>query len=446
MATQIKLRRGTTAEHSTFTGALAEVTVDTTKKTVVVHDGSTAGGFPLALASAGASAATPTALGTVYGKMTTSGASPYLTALGYNAGLNNTGANNTAVGTSALQTNTSGTLNTAVGYEALLSNTTAGWNTAVGNDALRTNSTGAKNTAVGRRALYSNTTGTDNAAFGTEDSGGGYGPLWSNTTGNYNTAVGNGSLGKNTTASQNTAVGYQAGYSNTTGNQNVAIGSQALYSNSTNNDATAVGYRAGYSATGNGNTFLGTLAGQDTVALTSGYNNTILGAYCRTSSAAAINQVVIGYNITGQADSNVTIGSASGKIYNAFTSNATWTQTSDGRLKTNVQDDTLGLSFINRLRPVKFNWKASNEIDPSLPYYNEVNERDTTTVIHGLIAQEVKEALDAEGVGTFAGWDQGSDGIQAISREMFISPIIKAIQELKAELDATKAEIAALKG
>jgi hypothetical protein len=48
MATSLKLRRGTTTQHSTFTGAEGEVTVDTTKDTVVVHDGSTAGGFPLA--------------------------------------------------------------------------------------------------------------------------------------------------------------------------------------------------------------------------------------------------------------------------------------------------------------------------------------------------------------------------------------------------------------
>lgn len=48
MATQIQFRRGTTAEHSTFTGAVGEVTVDTTKDTAVVHDGSTAGGIPLA--------------------------------------------------------------------------------------------------------------------------------------------------------------------------------------------------------------------------------------------------------------------------------------------------------------------------------------------------------------------------------------------------------------
>lgn len=47
MTTQLKLRRGTTTQHSTFTGAEAEVTVDTTKETLVVHDGLTAGGYPM---------------------------------------------------------------------------------------------------------------------------------------------------------------------------------------------------------------------------------------------------------------------------------------------------------------------------------------------------------------------------------------------------------------
>lgn len=50
MTTALKLRRGTTTQHSTFTGAAGEVTVDTTKKTAVVHDGATAGGFALARA------------------------------------------------------------------------------------------------------------------------------------------------------------------------------------------------------------------------------------------------------------------------------------------------------------------------------------------------------------------------------------------------------------
>lgn len=52
MSKQVQLRRGTTSQHSTFTGAVGEVTIDTTKKTVVVHDGSTAGGVPLATETA----------------------------------------------------------------------------------------------------------------------------------------------------------------------------------------------------------------------------------------------------------------------------------------------------------------------------------------------------------------------------------------------------------
>lgn len=50
MAIQVQLRRGTTTDHSTFTGAVGEVTVDTTKDTLVVHDGSQAGGYPIARA------------------------------------------------------------------------------------------------------------------------------------------------------------------------------------------------------------------------------------------------------------------------------------------------------------------------------------------------------------------------------------------------------------
>jgi len=47
MATQVQFRRGTTAEHTGFKGADGEVTVDTSIKTVVIHDALTNGGFPL---------------------------------------------------------------------------------------------------------------------------------------------------------------------------------------------------------------------------------------------------------------------------------------------------------------------------------------------------------------------------------------------------------------
>jgi hypothetical protein len=47
MAEVVRLRRSTTAQHQSFAGAEGELTYDTNKKTVVVHDGNTDGGFPM---------------------------------------------------------------------------------------------------------------------------------------------------------------------------------------------------------------------------------------------------------------------------------------------------------------------------------------------------------------------------------------------------------------
>lgn len=48
MSIQVKFRRGSAGQHGSFTGANGEITVDTTNKTLRVHDGVTAGGVRLA--------------------------------------------------------------------------------------------------------------------------------------------------------------------------------------------------------------------------------------------------------------------------------------------------------------------------------------------------------------------------------------------------------------
>jgi hypothetical protein len=287
--------------------------------------------------------------------------------------------------------------------------------------------------------------------------------VWNNTNRHLTITSAGGTVRVSGTASSG-ASNVSVGSTNTltaitSGTRNTACGDSALKALTTGGLNSSFGNNAGFTTNGTSNCFFGDSAGLQTAAgdnnvfigaaagfnQTSGSGNIYLGYDANPSSATPTDQIVIGKSVTGQGNSNVTIGSNSGKIYNAFTVSATWTQTSDGRLKNNVQNDSLGLSFINRLRPVTFTWKPSNEIDPSLPYYNETNERNTTTVIHGLIAQEVKAALDAEGCSTFNGWDAGNeDTIQAISREMFISPLIKAIQELSAANEALTARIAAL--
>ena len=69
MAKQLQLRKGTATEHNTFTGADGEVTVDTTNKTLRVHDGSTVGGTRLATLTGGLVPATqlPVATGSNQG-------------------------------------------------------------------------------------------------------------------------------------------------------------------------------------------------------------------------------------------------------------------------------------------------------------------------------------------------------------------------------------------
>jgi hypothetical protein len=207
MAIQVQFRGGTTAETATFTGAAKEVTVDTTKKTLVVHDGSTAGGFPLVGRATTDTLTNKTltspvlvtpALGTP--------ASGVVTNLTGTASININGTvGATTATTGAFTSITASTTITATGagsIEGLTVGRGAGavaTNTAVGNNALVQNSTGAFSTAVGREAGFST------------------------LTSDYNTFVGY-RAGYNTTGGQNTFLGKFAGNSVTSGATNTIVG------------------------------------------------------------------------------------------------------------------------------------------------------------------------------------------------------------------------------
>jgi hypothetical protein len=307
MATQVQRRKGTTVQHSTFTGASAELTVDSTKNTVVVHDGATAGGFPLAKESGSALSPSSVTLsgGTANGvaylngsKVLTTGSALTFdgtnltatngatiqgltvgrgagavatnTAVGVN-GLysNTTGANNVAIGYTALQQG-NGSQNTAIGSQAAFS-VTGSANTYVGFQAGNTVTSGASNVGIGKYAggAQTTSTGSENAAVGTS-------ALTNLTSGNYNTAVGTSALQANTTASSNTAVGYQAAYSNTTGTSVDAFGSGALYANTTGTN------NAGFAA--------GSL-----VSNTTGSSNSAFGRDALRNNTTASNNTAVGY-------------------------------------------------------------------------------------------------------------------------------------------------------
>jgi hypothetical protein len=379
------------------------------------------------------SAATPTVAGTVYGN-TTPGSGTENCAGGYQALNVATGIKNCAFGTYSGYQISSGTYNTFLGGNSGAAMTTGSNNVGVGFQALASNSATSAMTAVGYQALYANTTGSDNVAVG-------YKSMFANTTGYENVAIGNETLLNATTGQRNTALGNNCLRSNSTSSDNCAVGWYALRP-TTGNRNTAVGSGAGSANTsGISNTYVGYSSG---TTITTGTGSTYIGDSADASAAGVGNEIAIGYRCTGQGGATASIGDNVGKVYVNYRSSGTWTQTSDGRLKTNINPDTLGLSFINRLNPVTYKWKPSNEIEQSLPYYAEENNRDIDTVMHGLIAQEVKAALDAEGVSSFDGWKLGVDGVQNISREMFVTPLINAVKELKALNDTLTARITAL--
>ena len=108
----------------------------------------------------------------------------------------------------------------------------------------------------------------------------------------------------------------------------------------------------------------------------------------------------------------------------------------------------MGLDFINDLRTVRFQWKPSNEFPKEWNDYSEENNMNTDVIMHGFIAQEVKESLDKHATDNdkdFSGWKEGEDGMQHTSREMFVIPLIKAVQELSAEITTLQQEINTLK-
>jgi hypothetical protein len=331
----------------------------------------------------------------------------------------------TAVGASALQANTSsGVYNTAIGFSAMYSNTSATRNTVVGAQALYTNTTGEYNCAFGLNSLQLSTTSSYNAGFG-------YNSLNANTTGANNTGIGSYALNSNTTASNNTAVGYQALYSNT-GTQNTAIGAQALYSNTSSVNSTAVGYQAGQYNTASGNIFIGQGAG--TTRATTGEFNILIGATAQNSATGGAYEIVIGTNNpTGKGGSTGFITAGGGGVYQGNNS-AAWSVASDRRLKKNIVDNTEGLDIISQIRVRNFEYRTAEEVT-ELPSDQAVQKQGIQL---GVIAQELLEVC-GDCVKT------ESTGVMSVNSDNLTWHMINAIKDLKALVNAQATEITALK-
>ena len=110
--------------------------------------------------------------------------------------------------------------------------------------------------------------------------------------------------------------------------------------------------------------------------------------------------------------------------------------TSDRNLKNTITESDLGLDFICKLKPVSYKWNQ-----------NEGESLDTKTH-YGLISQDVEKVIIETGktLDDFGAIDKPNGDPMGLSYNEFISPLIKAIQEQKAEIDALKLRIATLEG
>ena len=273
------------------------------------------------------------------------------------------------------------------------------------------------------------------------------------TTGANNSFFGHGAGAQNTTGFSNTFIGQAAGSSNIIGNGNTFIG-QNSGQNTKSDYGTFLGYQSGFSnTTASGNTFIGQ---------NSGYNNNTGGfnTYIGTSSGLGTNYIngsALGYNSAITGDSQVQLGNSSTTTYVY----GTVQNRSDSRDKADIKDTVLGLDFISKLRPVDYRWDMREDYKTELPIQGELSDEDFKIKMdlwlennklanlkqdgskirnrfhHGFIAQEIRDlGID------FGGFQdhslKGGEDVLSIGYDEFIAPMIKAIQELKAEIELLK--------
>lgn len=161
-----------------------------------------------------------------------------------------------------------------------------------------------------------------------------------------------------------------------------------------------------------------------------------------------------------------TLAAASDNAYSCGTASFRWTQvfaatstisTSDPRAKFDIQHSPLGLSFINRLRPVTFKMRVGHYRSTYDSDGNEVFDSEGKAIMapvegerdhSGFLSTDVKAALDAEGAYNSSIWSLADkddpDSMQALRYEGFVSPLVAAVQELSRKNDQLEETIASL--
>lgn len=210
-----------------------------------------------------------------------------------------------------------------------------------------------------------------------------------------------------TTGDRNTFVGYSSGAGTTTASDNVCVGAYSGNGLTVGNSNTLVGNNTGYaSMTGSQNTLLGYGAGADTDGaepyIGSGSNNIAIGWNSAPSASNVSNEITLGNSSIATLRCQVT----------------SITALSDARDKTGITPLPSGLNTVMSLNPVRFTWNMRDG--------GKVGVKDS-----GFIAQEL-QVVDDEYLNLV--YASNPDKLEATYGRL-IPVLVKAIQELKAEVD-----------
>jgi hypothetical protein len=360
------------------------------------------------------------------------------------------GFGNVGIGKDTMLSITSGSRNMAMGYRSLRFLTTGSSNIAIGQDAGEGIIFQSNNVCIGQETLE-NSPSSGCVAIGHQalDTGA------SSTS--YSIAIGY-QAGRSFQVQQGLiAMGYQASKSHTSGADCVTIGRSAGVNNTTGQQRTIVGNNAAQYNTGNGNTAVGfwalkgassgtvnggfnvaigrhaldvlttgsfnTAIGNDSAdSLQTGFFNTYLGRNSGTGHINGSNCTFVGNaaapSTTG-ASNEIVLGDASISTLRCQVTSIT--ALSDRRDKTKIEESNYGLNVIDKLKPVTFDWNTRDGA--------KVGIKDL-----GFIAQDLQE-VDDENLKLV--YDTNPEKLEA-SYGRLIPVLVKAIQELKAEIEILK--------
>ena len=152
-------------------------------------------------------------------------------------------------------------------------------------------------------------------------------------------------------------------------------------------------------------------------------------------------------NAQASFPNQVRLGNASVSVIGG---SANWSNISDRRLKTNIQENIAGLDFIKKLRPVSYNLDmdaiARFEKTPDSLRLKEAERLKAKEIQTGFIAQEVETAANEVGFdfhGIVKPYD--SNGTYALRYAEFVVPLVKAMQEQQNIIESQQEDINTLK-